>query len=319
MDRVAIGMCMDRTFSPPHVVEFARLLEDGGADQVWVIEDCFFTAGVSLAAAVATATERIEIGIGILPAVSRNPAVTAMEIATLCALAPGRILPGIGHGVQAWMQQMGARTPSPLTALDEVITAVTRLLAGELVTMHGDFVHLDRVRLDQPPRVRPPVLAGVRGPRSLLLAGQVAGGVVLAEPAGPSYVRAAIGLAGHPVPFHVAVFSALCIDNDPLVARRTMAPWLAGLMTDPNAGLRALPFFDELLELYVERGVDGLAAMPAGWWTEIGPIGTMDDAAAHLAAVIEAGAHSIGLFPAPRPEVARFQLDQVLELSAILR
>ena len=87
-------MCFDRTFPPGFVTEFARRLDEGGADQLWIIEDCFYTAGVSLAATALAITERLTVGIGILPAVARNPAITAMEIATLCELAPGRFLPG---------------------------------------------------------------------------------------------------------------------------------------------------------------------------------------------------------------------------------
>jgi 5,10-methylenetetrahydromethanopterin reductase len=207
-------MFFHRTFPPSLVTDLARGLEDGGADQLWIIEDCFFTSGVSLAAAALTVTDRLRVGLGILPAVARNPAITAMEIATLSGLAPGRILPGIGHGVQDWMAQMGARTPSPLTTLEEVLVAVRRLLAGERVTMHGRHVHLDDVQLDQPPPSPPPVLAGVRGPKSLAMAGRVAGGMVLAEPASSSYVRLALSHAGHPANFHVAVFAVLGVDAD---------------------------------------------------------------------------------------------------------
>ena len=121
-------MCFDRSLPAAAVVEFAEGLEAGGVEQLWVIEDCFYTAGISLAATALARTDRLQVGLGILPAVARNAAVTAMEIATLAELAPGRLLAGIGHGVQDWMEQMGARTPSPLTTLDEVITTVRRLL-----------------------------------------------------------------------------------------------------------------------------------------------------------------------------------------------
>ena len=106
----------------------------------------------------------------------------------------------IGHGVQEWMGQMGARTPSPLTTLDEVITIVRRLLRGERVDHDGREFTMSDVKLDQPPASVPPVLAGVRGPKSLALAGRVADGLVLAEGAGPTYVRQAIGQAGAPDP-----------------------------------------------------------------------------------------------------------------------
>jgi 5,10-methylenetetrahydromethanopterin reductase len=308
-------MCFDRTFPPPLVTDLARRLDDGGANQLWVIEDCFYTAAVSLAAAALTVSERLTVGIGILPAVARNPAVTAMEIATLCGLAPGRLLPGIGHGVQSWMQQMGARPASPVATLEEVLVTVRRLLDGERVTMHGRHVHLDDVQLAQPPAAPPPLLAGVRGSKSLAMAGRAAGGVVLAEPASPANVRWALEQCGNPAGFHVAVFSVLCVDDDRTRAHETMAPWLAAQLENPHVGLRALPFFDELTELFDRHGVDGLASMPADWWREIGPIGTLDDAVAHIETLEAVGVHSIGMFPAPDVQIAEAQLDDVLRLA----
>ena len=308
-------MCFDRTFPPRFVTEVAHHLDEGGADQLWIIEDCFYTAGVSLAATALATTERLTVGIGILPAVARNPAITAMEIATLCELAPGRLLPGIGHGVQSWMAQMGALTPSPLTTLEETLVAVRRLLDGENVTMHGRHVDLDDVQLDQPPSIVPPVLAGVRGPKSLQMAGRVANGLVLAEPASPSYVRWAFEQSGNPPGFHVAVFSALCVRDDRQSAFRIMAPWLAGLLQDPNAGFRALPFFDDLTARFSERGVEGLVTMPPEWWVELAPVGTLDDAHAHIDALERAGVNSIGLFPAPDLDIARLQIDDVLAIA----
>ena len=313
--RAAVGMCFDRTFPPPFVLEVARELDEGGADLLWVIEDCFYTTAPPLAAAALAVTERLQVGIGILPAVARTAAITAMEISTLCRLAPGRVLPGIGHGVQSWMGQMGVRTPSPLTTLEEVITVVTRLLAGERVTFDGREVHLDDVVLDQPPADPPPILAGCEGPKSIALAGRVAGGVVLAGPAGPAYARLALEQAGHPDGFHLAVFSTMCITPDRETAHRIVAPLLDEILAQPSPGLRALPFFDELVSLHDAKGVDGLVTMPDDWWAEIGPIGTLDDALAHVAALEEAGVRSIGLYPAPDVEIARSQVDDVLALA----
>ena len=278
----ALGMCFPRTFPAALVTDVARRLEEGGADELWVIEDCFYTAGPSLVAAALSVTERLTVGLGIVPAVARTAAVTAMEFATLCALGPGRFLPGIGHGVQVWMDQMGVRPKSPLTTLEEVTVAVTRLLAGETVSMDGKVVYLQDVKLDQPPADPPPIVLGVRGPKSLALAGRVGGGVVLAEPASPSYVRAAVEAAGAPEGFVVAAFSAFCVRSDRKTAYEWTAPWLAGLIEQKNPALAALPFYDDLLKRYAESGVPGLVTMPQDWWTELGPIGTLDDAAAHI-------------------------------------
>ena len=109
-----LGVCFPRELEPGLVVEFANRLEAGGVDELWVIEDCFYTAGITLAATALAHSETLAVGIGILPAVTRNVSTTAMEVATLARLAPGRITAGIGHGVRAWMEQIGARPESPV-------------------------------------------------------------------------------------------------------------------------------------------------------------------------------------------------------------
>jgi alkanesulfonate monooxygenase SsuD/methylene tetrahydromethanopterin reductase-like flavin-dependent oxidoreductase (luciferase family) len=314
-----VGMCFDRSLPAPFVVEVAEALEVAGVDQLWVIEDCFYTAGISLAATALARTDSLTVGIGILPAVARNPAITAMEIATLAQLAPGRVLAGIGHGIQEWMDQMGARTPSPLTTLDEAITIVRRLLHGETVTVDGSVFTMREVTLDAAPAVVPPVLAGVRGPRSLALAGRVADGVVLAEGAGPTYVRESIERAGSPDPFRVSVFTALAVGDDAREMRRTMAPFVAGLVDGTNPAPSAHPHIEEIRERHDARGIDGIADMPAEWWIELGAIGSFDDAVRHAEALADAGAHDVTFFPGPTVELAREDLDHVTRLAAALR
>jgi alkanesulfonate monooxygenase SsuD/methylene tetrahydromethanopterin reductase-like flavin-dependent oxidoreductase (luciferase family) len=314
-----VGMCFDRSLPAPFVVEVAEALEAAGVDQLWVIEDCFYTAGVSLAATALALTETLTVGIGILPAVARNPAVTAMEIATLAQFAPGRLLAGIGHGVQEWMDQMGARTPSPLTTLEEAITIVRRLLRGETVTFDGSVFTMRDVALDAPPLDPPPILAGVRGPRSLALAGRVADGVVLAEGAGPTYVRRSIETAGSPDPFRVSVFTALAVGDDARAMRRAMAPFVAQLIDGANPAPNSHPHIEEIRERHTARGVDGIADMPADWWIELGAVGTFDDAVRHAEALADAGANDVAFFPGSAVDLVRADLAIVTRLAAALR
>ncbi len=283
-----------------------------------MIEDCFYTAGISLAATALARTETLTVGIGILPAVARNPAITAMEIATLAQLAPGRLLAGIGHGVQEWMEQIGARTSSPLTTLGEAITIVRRLLHGETVTFDGSEYTMREVALDAPPETVPPVLAGVQSPKSLALAGRVADGVVLAEGAGPTYVRRSIEHAASPDPFRVSVFTALAIGDDARAMRTAMAPFVAGIIDGSNPAPDAHPHIDEIRERHAARGVDGIADMPAEWWIELGAIGTFDDAVRHAEALAAAGATDVTFFPGSTVELAREDLDHVTRLAAAL-
>jgi alkanesulfonate monooxygenase SsuD/methylene tetrahydromethanopterin reductase-like flavin-dependent oxidoreductase (luciferase family) len=316
MNRAEIGMCFDRTFPAGTMPEYARRLEAAGVQQLWVIEDCFFTAGVSLAATALAVTERLHVGIGILPAVARTPAITAMEIATLANLAPGRLTAGIGHGVQDWMAQMGVRTPSPLTTLEETITVVKRLLAAEEVSFDGRQVYLDQVRLEQPPSIVPPVLAGVQREKGVALAGRVADGVILVEGAGPTYVDWALELAGRPDPFGVVTFTLLAVADERRQAYAHVAGFVAGLLHQRRPALTVLPFFDEMLAKVESGGDAALVEMPADYWAEVGAIGTWDDALAHVAALEAAGVHSINVFPGPEIEIAWEQFPQVAALAA---
>ena len=313
-----IGMCFPRELPAALITTFAERLDAAGVDELWVIEDCFYTAGISLAATALARTERLTVGIGILPAVARTAAITAMELATLAELAPGRLIAGIGHGVQEWMGQMGVRPEHPVATLEATIDAVRRLLDGEELTVHDAGVHLDRVRLDAPPARRPPVLAGVRGPRSLAAAGRCADGVVLAEMSGPAAVRDAIVTAGSPAGFDVAVYSTISLDPDRRTAREALAPFMVEMVTSPSAGLRHAPFFADLERLVAAGGADAVVGMPDEWWTDLSGAGTIDDVLAHVAVLEAAGAHHVAFFPAPEADVALAQLDDVIAVAAAL-
>jgi alkanesulfonate monooxygenase SsuD/methylene tetrahydromethanopterin reductase-like flavin-dependent oxidoreductase (luciferase family) len=158
---------------------------------VW--EDCFSESGIATATAMLATTSRLTVGIGLLPVPLRNVALTAMELATVGRLFPGRLLPGIGHGVLSWMGQVGARAESPLALLREYGSALYALLHGETVTVHGRYVNLDEVTLDWPPAVVPPLLVGGVKPRTVALAGELADGVIISSGPSPDEIRATAG------------------------------------------------------------------------------------------------------------------------------
>jgi alkanesulfonate monooxygenase SsuD/methylene tetrahydromethanopterin reductase-like flavin-dependent oxidoreductase (luciferase family) len=217
-----------RPQSPPEELRAAVQAADrAGIAELWLWEDCFAEGGLTSAAAALSCSSRIKVGVGLLPVPLRNPALAAMEIAALARLFPGRFMPGLGHGVQQWMGQVGAAVPSPMTLLREYTSAVQDLLRGEVVTTDGRYVQLDQVKLDWPPDQVPPVLVGARGPRTLRLAGELADGVILDSVDTADEVRAARELlaegraaVGRDGATHVTIFTDLDVAAEPLAARR---------------------------------------------------------------------------------------------------
>ena len=283
---MTIGMSFPRECPASAVTEFAHRLEAGGIDELWLVEDCFFTTAPPPAAAALATTERLTVGLGILPAVARTAAITAMEIATLASLAPGR-----------------------------VVSTVRRLLRGETVTFQGREVTLDEVRLTHVPDPVPPVLAGVGGPKSLALAGRVADGVILGGPSTVPHCRAA-RQAGHDREsgWQLETFVTMAIAADARDAYRQMASTVAENLG--SVGFRHLPFVDELRRRHEADGLDGIVGMPRDWWLQIGAIGTRDDAVEHLALLEAGGVTGAAFFPAPDLETARGQIDDVIAIAA---
>jgi alkanesulfonate monooxygenase SsuD/methylene tetrahydromethanopterin reductase-like flavin-dependent oxidoreductase (luciferase family) len=164
---------------PERLRNLAHIADDTGLDELWLWEDCFREGGVATTAAALAWTQRLRVGIGVLPVPLRNVALTAMEVASLHRMFPERAIVGVGHGVQDWMGQVGARVDSPITLLREYLTALRALLGGQRLTVYGRYVRLDGVVLDWPPATAPAVLAAATGPRSLRLSGELADGTIL--------------------------------------------------------------------------------------------------------------------------------------------
>jgi 5,10-methylenetetrahydromethanopterin reductase len=220
MDHPRIGFMFDRDRAPEELAGFAAELEQAGADDLWVVEDLGWGGSVSAAGIALGATGRLRVGIGIAPVPLRNPALLAMEWATLARVHPGRLVGGLGHGVTEWMRKVGAEPAGKLAMLAETITVIRDLLSGGTVTMHGREVTVDGLSLVHPPAQVPPIVTGVVRPKSLELSGRVADGTILAEGNGPAQIADALrhidrGRKAGGRPAHeLIVFAFLHVDED---------------------------------------------------------------------------------------------------------
>jgi alkanesulfonate monooxygenase SsuD/methylene tetrahydromethanopterin reductase-like flavin-dependent oxidoreductase (luciferase family) len=201
-----MGVTFRPQLPPERLRDFVVSAEAAGLTDVWLWEDCFLEGGLTTAAAALAWTSSVRVGLGLMPVPLRNPALAAMEVATLARLFPGRFVPAAGHGVLDWMDQAGAQAASPMALLREWVTAVRALLHGQTVTVSGRYVRLREVALDWPPDAAAPLLVGARGPKTLALAGEVADGVVLDGGTTPDGVRRALATVTGQRPYEVVVY-----------------------------------------------------------------------------------------------------------------
>jgi 5,10-methylenetetrahydromethanopterin reductase len=292
------------------LVDYAQRAEKAGFDELWLWEDSFWAGAYTSAATILAHTESIRVGIGLSPATVRNPLFAAMEITTLARLHPGRFMPGFGHGVDGWMRQIGAAPKSSLKALGETVEAIRRLLLGETVTMHGDHVQLDNVKMLLTPNVVPPLYVGAMREKTLQLAGRVGDGTILTEMSSPAYVRRAkeqieTGRASGNRPRNsIAVFTHAKVSPDGVSARKAMRSHVAQRFIWAGVLLEPLGIAEDVQRLVDQYGVEGAAEqMPEAWLDELSVSGTPEQAAAAIARLAEAGADSVILQPQDdRPE-----------------
>jgi alkanesulfonate monooxygenase SsuD/methylene tetrahydromethanopterin reductase-like flavin-dependent oxidoreductase (luciferase family) len=315
-----VGLVLGSALPPEQIAETARLAEQLGFAELWLAEDYFFTGGIAGAGAALGATERIPVGLGIVSALVRHPALLAMEIATLSRMHPGRLRPGIGLGVPHWVEQMGLMPRSPLGAMRECVTSLRRLLDGEELSAEGASFAFHDVKLTYPPTETLPIYMGVIGPKMLELSGAIADGTIGSVVASPQYVtwareriaagQAGAGRSGHH-PF--AAFAMFSLDRDPAVARAALREVMAFYLTamPKNAMTDAYGISDETVELAKGGPPAFEREMPEQWLDDLAIGGEPDEVVEKTRRFLDAGADTVVLFPYP-PGRAR----EMVELAA---
>ena len=185
-------------------LEMAVYAEERGFSEIWQADTRLARDCVVLMSALLTETKRLRIGSGVLPIWTRNPAVIAATWSTMWELA-GRTADGQSRvmlGLGAWWEPIASRVGEdrrkPLTAMRENIEAIRQLFTMEEVTYEGEFVKLDRVRLDvaygdTSPRDIP-IYLGATGEKMMELTGQICDGAVLNYVVPTEYIRGAVDL-----------------------------------------------------------------------------------------------------------------------------
>src|SRR3954468_3377711 len=162
----------------------AQRAEALGYDHVWTWDHVYGIVGdpyqatwegYAALAALATATERVRLGLFVGALTFRNPFIVAKALATIDHASSGRAIAGLGA---AWFElehsaagiDFGRSVGERLAWLDEACGALRTLFDGGRVTSAPDahYAFDDLVLLPRPVQARLPIMVGGGGLRKTL-------------------------------------------------------------------------------------------------------------------------------------------------------
>lgn len=230
------------------LVALARGAEDVGFESLWTVEHVVFPSGYESAYPydqsgrmpmapntdlpdpliwltwVASVTETLRIGTGILILPQRNPLVLAKELATLDALSGGRVELGVGVG---WLREefdaLGIPFEGRGARNDEHVEVMRALWGGDDASHGGPLFSFDSISVNpKPARGRIPIHIGGHTEAAARRAGRIGDGFFPAKgdlPTLVDIVRQTAADAGRdPGAIEITTGSAGLLGDDPIGA-----------------------------------------------------------------------------------------------------
>jgi len=172
---------VERRVPWPEYLAMARAAEAAGFDSIWVGDHLLYRAdggaergpweAWTTLAALAAATERVELGPLVACTAFHPPGLIAKMAATIAEISGGRFVLGLGAG---WNEDefraFGLSFDHRVSRFEEAFEIIRGLLAGQRVDLRGRYLEADDAVLLPRPAARPRLMIGSNGPRMLAAA-----------------------------------------------------------------------------------------------------------------------------------------------------
>lgn len=294
------------------VTEFADLCttaEAMGFDQVWVSNDLYLRSAPVMVAAAASATRRIELGVGIMNPYSMDASEIAMAAETLQELSGGRFLLGLGAGAAEFLGWAGIERSKPLATTREALTTIRALVRGEHVGAADSLAYLRFQTTGTP------IYLGAMSPRMLALTGELADGALPLlyppehYPVAAEQILAAAQQAGRDsAKIDLAACIWVSVGQDGDAARRALAEKIAyyGASFAPylleRAGL-SVDDFGPVQAAVARQDMDGAIELVTPAMLRLGIAGTPEEVIDRCRSLMDAGVRHLSFGPPLGPDL----------------
>ena len=176
--RYGITIPFDGVPMTEHRRWYEDLLRLGYTD-VWSAETDGLDGFTPLALAAAW-TPALQLGVAIIPAYTRGPALLAQSVAAMAEAAPGHFTFGLGTSSDVIVKRWNdVAFDEPYKRVRDTIAFLREALSGEKVDTVYDTFEVHGFRLARPVEQPPPIFLAALRPGMLRLAGRAADGVII--------------------------------------------------------------------------------------------------------------------------------------------
>jgi probable F420-dependent oxidoreductase len=205
-------------------------MADSGYTDLWSSEASGTDGFTPLVLAAVTAPT-LRLGVAIIPAFTRGPALLAMSVAAMAEAAPGRFVMGIGTSsnviVESWN---GIPFEKPWYRVRDTVRFLRKALANEKVDEDFETFSVKGFRLARPVADPPPILLAALREGMLRLAGREGDGAILnwLSPEDVTQVTPYVhqGGAGKEIAARIFVCPTADRDKARAIGRRAIAAYL---------------------------------------------------------------------------------------------
>jgi probable F420-dependent oxidoreductase len=178
----------DRTFAQEYhdIIQLSALAETLGFDSIWVSEhhgsgDGYLPSLLPILAGVATVTERVQLGTGVMLAPFHHPLRLAEDAAVVDQMSNGRLILGLGLG---WREEefrmFGIPAKERVRRTSETTEILRRAWTGERFSYEGRIFSFDQAYVTPRPAQEPgpPIYLGGMVEASIRRAGKLGDGYI---------------------------------------------------------------------------------------------------------------------------------------------